>query len=159
MNSKQVRHAKIREMLQAANIRTHEEMAEALQWQQIEVSQSTLSKDLRELGVVRVPRPDGGFRYGLGNDVGATLRDQHILERELTDFLVEIDRADNIAVIKTVSGHAQSLCEALDRIGWQELMGTIAGENTIFALTRTAQQAEAVVARILAITGAGQGSR
>lgn len=159
MNSKQVRHAKIKEMLLEANISTHEEMAEALQRQQIEVSQSTLSKDLRELGVVRVPRPDGGFRYGLGNEVGATLRDQHILERELSDFLVEIDRADNIALIKTVSGHAQSLCEALDRIGWQEPMGTIAGENTIFVLTRTAQQAQAVVERIVAITGTGYGSR
>ncbi len=159
MNSKQVRHAKIKEMLQEANIRTHEEMAEALQRQQIEVSQSTLSKDLRELGVVRVPRPDGGFRYGLGNEVRATLRDQHILERELSDFLVEIDQAENIAVIKTVSGHAQSLCEALDRIGWQELMGTIAGENTIFAVTRTAEEAESLVERILAITGARFGGR
>ena len=153
MNSKQVRHGKIKEMLREANIRTHEEMAAALHAEQIDVSQSTLSKDLRELGVVRLPRPDGGFRYGLGKDVGATLRDQHILERELADFLINIDRAENIAVIKTVSGHAQSLCEALDRIGWQELMGTIAGENTIFALTRTAQQAQAFVARVQAITG------
>lgn len=158
MNSKQLRHAKIKVMLQEANIRTHEEMAEALHREQIDVSQSTLSKDLRELGVVRIPRPDGGFRYGLGKEVGATLRDQHILERELSDFLVEIDRADNIAVIKTVSGHAQSLCEALDRIGWPELMGTIAGENTIFVLTRTSQQAESVVARIRETTGAGHAS-
>ena len=152
MNPKQVRHTKIKELLREANIRTHEEMAGALQREHIDVSQSTLSKDLRELGVVRVPRPDGGFRYGLP-EVGATLRDQHILERELSDFLLKIDRAENITVIKTVSGRAQSLCEALDRIGWQEVMGTIAGENTIFVLARTARQAEVVVGRILSITG------
>ena len=152
MKSKQVRHTRIKELLREANIRTHEEMAQALQRDQIDVSQSTLSKDLRELGVVRVPRPDGGFRYGLP-EVGATLRDQHILERELSDFLLGIDRAENIAVIKTVSGHAQSLCEALDRIGWREVMGTIAGENTIFVLARTSSQAEALVRRVLATTG------
>ena len=117
MSVKQVRHDKIRRLLQGAPIDTHENLAEALRGERIQVSQSTLSKDLRELGVVRVPRPDGGFSYTLP-EVGSTLRDRHILERELQDYLLNVDRADNMLVVKTVSGHAQSVCEAIDRIGW-----------------------------------------
>ncbi len=152
MRSKQARQARIRELLLEEIIETHEKLAEALQLQHIEVSQSTLSKDLRELGVVRMPRPDGGFRYSLP-ETGATLRDQHILERELRDYLVHVDRAQNLVVVKTLSGHAQSVCEAIDRIGWPEIMGTIAGENTIFMVSRTPEEAEAAVRYMAEING------
>ena len=152
MRSKQARQTKIRELLQKEVVETHERLGEVLLRHNIEVSQSTLSKDLRELGVVRVPRPDGGFRYALP-EAGATLRDQHILERELRDYLVHVDRAQNLVVVHTLSGHAQSVCEAIDRIGWTELLGTIAGENTIFVASRTSEEAEAVVQRIAAVSG------
>ena len=154
MKTKQLRQAKIRELLHSNHIQTHERMAEALQRQNIEVSQSTLSKDLRELGVVRVPRPDGGFRYALP-EVGATLKDRRILERELQDFLVEMDRAANMVVVKTASGHAQSVCEAIDRMAWPEVMGTLAGENTIFIVSKTGRHSEQLVRRIDAISHQG----
>jgi len=152
MRSKQVRQARIRELLQRLDVETHEKLAEVLQGEAIEVSQSTLSKDLRELGVVRVPRPDGGFRYTLP-EAGATLRDRHLLARELRDYVSEVDRADNIVVVRTASGHAQSVCEVIDRSEWPELMGTIAGDNTIFLLARTATEAETVVRRMAASSG------
>ena len=147
MKAKRVRHAKIKELLERDHVDTHQKMATALAVMEIEVSQSTLSKDLRELGVVRVPRPEGGFRYALGG-VGATLHDRRILERELQDYLLEVDRVGNMALLKTVSGHAQSVCEAIDRMGWEEVMGTLAGDNTIFALTRTPEAAARFVALI-----------
>ena len=151
---KQLRHAKIRQLLQGAPIDTHEKLAGALRGESIQVSQSTLSKDLRELGVGRVPRPDGGFSYTLP-EAGSTLRDRHVLERELQDYLVSVDRADNLLVVKTVSAHAQSVCEAIDRIGWPQVMGTIAGDNTIFMVAKTAGEAVALVGLLAEITGDG----
>ena len=152
MRSKQGRQARIRELIQAETIDTHEKLAEALQGQNIAVSQSTLSKDLRELGVVRIPLPDGGFRYTLP-ETGGTLRDQHILERELQDYFIGAEVAQNLVVAKTLSGHAQSVCEAIDRIGWPEIVGTIAGENTIFIAVRTAVDAALLIQRMSEISG------
>jgi len=152
MRGKQVRQTRIRELLQEEIIETHEKLAEALQRQGIEVSQSTLSKDLRELGVVRVPLADGGFRYTLP-EAGATLRDRKILERELRDYLANVDQAQNLIVVKTLSGHAQSVCEAIDRIGWPENVGTIAGENTIFIAARTPEEAASLAQRISQVVG------
>ena len=152
MRHKQVRQARIRELLHDEAVDTHEKLAEILHRQGIEVSQSTLSKDLRELGVVRVPQAEGGFRYTLP-DSGATLRDRHILERELQDFLVQAEQAANLVVVRTLSGHAQSVCEAIDRIGWDEVVGTIAGENTIFIATCSESAAGAVTGKIAFVCG------
>ena len=152
MRSKQARQTKIRELLQEEAVETHEMLAEVLLRRGIEVSQSTLSKDLRELGVVRVPSADGGFRYTLP-DSAATLRDRRILERELRDYLVNVEQAHNLLVVKTLSGHAQSVCEAIDRIGWSESVGTIAGDNTIFIATRGPDDAELLRRRIAAEIG------
>ncbi|MEE3258968.1 MAG: arginine repressor [Candidatus Latescibacterota bacterium] len=155
MRNKQARQTRIRELLFEEAVDTHEKLAEVLEQQGIEVSQSTLSKDLRELGVVRVPQAAGGFRYTLPES-GATLRDRHILERELQDFLVQAEQAANLVIVRTLSGHAQSVCEAIDRIGWEEVAGTIAGENTIFVAARSERDAAAVVKKISAVCGEGK---
>ena len=152
MRNKQMRQTRIRELLYQRAIDTHEKLAEILQQQGIEVSQSTLSKDLREIGVVRVPQADGGFRYTLP-EAGSTLRDLHILERELQDFLVQAEQVINMVLVRTASGHAQSVCEAIDRIGWAEVAGTLAGENTIFIVTRSEQDAGELVDKINAVCG------
>lgn len=150
MRNKQMRQTRIRELLSSKAIDTHEKLAEVLQQQGIGVSQSTLSKDLREIGVVRVPQANGGFRYTLP-EAGATLRDLHILERELQDFLVQAEQVINMVLVRTASGHAQSVCEAIDRMGWAEVAGTLAGENTIFVVTRSQRDAATLVAKIDAV--------
>ena len=152
MRNKQARQTRIRELLFERAIDTHERLAAVLQELNIEVSQSTLSKDLRELGVLRVPQADGGFRYTLP-DSGATLRDRHILERELQDYLLQAEQAASMVVIRTLSGHAQSVCESIDRIGWDEVAGTIAGENTIFVAARSEADAANVLAHLSEICG------
>lgn len=150
---KQTRHTRIRELLRRERIDTHEAMARALSRQDIAVSQSTLSKDLRELGVLRVPQADGGFRYCLPEANGPAAPDPGVLERELRDCTTELDRAGHMIVLKTLSGHAGAVCEALDRMAWPEVVGTLAGENTIFAVARTSVQAEAVLGRLGELTG------
>jgi transcriptional regulator of arginine metabolism len=152
MNAKKTRQGKIRELLRSEHIDTHECLAEALARQDIDVSQSTLSKDLRELGVVRVPRADGGFRYSLP-ETGSQLTHPGIFERELRDYVTQVDRAGNMTVIKTLSGHAQAVCEAIDRLQWPQVMGTLAGENTIFVVSRTAAEGRAVAQRVSGLAG------
>lgn len=147
------RHAKIRELLQAESVDTHSRLAALLARQGLVVSQSTLSKDLRELGVVRVPGPEGGFRY-MPADATATLRDRRLLERELREYQVGMRPAGSLLILHTTAGHAQSVCEAIDRMGWPEIVGTIAGENTIFVATESAEQAEALGRRIATIQSA-----
>ena len=99
-----------------------------------------------------MPQADGGFRYTLP-EAGSTLRDLHILERELQDFLVQAEQVINMVLVRTASGHAQSVCEAIDRIGWAEVAGTLAGENTIFIVTRSEQDAAKLVDKINAVCG------
>jgi transcriptional regulator of arginine metabolism len=147
MANKQQRQTKIRELLQQERLATHEKLAAALRLQKIQVSQATLSKDLRELGVVRVPSADGGFRYTMPES-GTTMRDRRILERELADYLISAERAQNLVVIKTSAGHAQSLCAAIDQMEWEEIMGTIGGDDTILVITPTAKAGDAVLFRL-----------
>jgi len=142
----------IRQVLRDGRIDTHERLAQVLGQHGIDVSQSTLSKDLRELGVVRIPRLDGGFRYSL-SDNGIQHADRHVLERELRDYVTEVNCAINIVVIKTLSGHAQAVCEAVDRMEWPEVMGTLAGENTIFVISRTPTESKGVCGHLVTLTG------
>ena len=146
-SAKQTRQARIQERLRSEQIETHEGLAQALLREGIEVSQSTLSKDLRELGVVRLPRFDGGFRYALP-DGGRGVQGRQIVERELRDCVLQVDTAGNITVILTLSGHAQAVCEAVDRMDWPEVMGTLAGENTMFGLCGTPAQARGLASRV-----------
>jgi transcriptional regulator of arginine metabolism len=152
MRSKQTRHAKIRELLQSQIIGTHEKLAAVLHDQRIEVSQSTLSKDLRELGIVRVPLADGSFRYTLPES-GTTRRDHHILERELRDFMVSVERASNLLVVKVLPGRAQSLGAAVDSMEWDEVMGTIGGDDTLLVICSDEARAEELRGRIGALSG------
>ena len=152
MKEKELRQTRIRELLQGADLENHEMLAAALRRRGIQVSQSTLSKDLRELGVVRMPRPEGGFRYAVP-EAGATPRDLHLLERELRDYQVRAVRAQNLVVVKTLAGHAQSVCAAIDRMEWSEILGTLGGEDTIFIVAQTNQEAEVLLQRLRQITG------
>ncbi|MBI2503213.1 MAG: arginine repressor [Candidatus Latescibacteria bacterium] len=152
MKGKELRQARIRELLQDTDLETHQMLATALRRRGIQVSQSTLSKDLRELGVVRMPRPEGGFRYAVP-EAGAAPRDLHLLERELRDYQVRAVRAQNLVVVKTLAGHAQSLCAAIDRMQWSEILGTLGGEDTILIIAPADQDAEALLQRLREITG------
>ena len=116
-----------------------------------EVSQSTLSKDMKELGVVKVPAEGGGFRYVLG---GRFVPHKALtLERALTEFLVEFHDAGHLLVLKTTAGHAQGVAAALDSTRWEFILGTVAGDDTILVVCKTAEEAQQVMSRIRKIMG------
>lgn len=141
MTEKQKRQQKILEVIGAQAIGRQEGLSDALKAIGIETTQSTLSKDIKELGIVKAPDGAGGFQYqvpSVGEPIGrAMLKGDALLRRELRDFVVLVDGAGHTAVVKTVTGHAQGVCEAIDQVSWPEVVGTLAGENTIFILCRS----------------------
>ena len=153
MNEKRERQRRILAVIASRAIGTQRALNDALRAAGISTTQSTLSKDLKQLGIVKAPDGAGGLsyqapagesrRYGSGSD---------LLARELRDFVVETGGAGHTLVLKTMTGHAQGVCEAIDRAGWTEVVGTIAGENTIFILCQSVEKRELLKERILEIS-------
>ncbi len=141
--TKTQRQAAILATISRASIRTQEDLAEALRRRGVEASQVTLSRDLRELGVFKTGE---GYREpGLQpTQEGATP-----LAAVLHQFLTEAIPAQNLVVLKTRPGGAAALALAIDRAHWPEIIGTVAGDDTILAVTASHKAAEAIAARLL----------
>ncbi|HCR19553.1 MAG TPA: arginine repressor [Candidatus Latescibacteria bacterium] len=152
MTEKARRHEQILALIRQEAIGTQEDLAKSLQESGILTTQSTLSKDIKELQVSKVPTGDGGFRYRIP-ETRSSLSGRGLFQRKLVDFVVGIDGAENMLVLKTITGHAQGVCEALDQAEWPEIVGTIAGENTIFVLCRSSEHREELGKRIAAFKG------
>jgi transcriptional regulator of arginine metabolism len=148
MTRKETRHAAIRELVSARQIGSQEEFKRLLAERGVQVTQATLSRDLRELGIVRAPG-DGGPRYALPEDL--TDADVPSLEVLLPQFFSHIDGVSELAVLHTLPGGAQPIAEALDAKGWGEILGTIGGENTILIVCRSGDARLALVDRLTAL--------
>ena len=109
----------------------------------IAVSQSTLSRDIQELGLAKA----GGF-YTVVDGEPAVLHSEGSLARIIREFMIDIDIAQNIVVVKTGPGHASTVSQALDEAGWPEWVGSIAGENTVFAVARSSKDAKKLEERL-----------
>lgn len=128
------RHSKIVELIGKYQIETQEELAEHLKRSGYHVTQATVSRDIRELKLTKVQGENGRQRYAVmqaKKDFG----EKYL--RILRDCFVSMDMAQNILVIKTVSGMAMAVAEALDVIGFHEIVGCVAGDNTIICAVRT----------------------
>lgn len=143
------RQALIREIVEAQSIQTQEELAEALRARGMMVTQATVSRDIREMHLLKVLAEDGGYRYAMmeRSDTGTSDR----LTRMLSDSVVEMDNAGNLIVVHTLSGSAHVAAEAIDNLKWPEIIGTIAGDNTILLIVRTGEEADAVMKRFRGI--------
>ncbi|MGC4807394.1 arginine repressor [Micromonospora sp. DT233] len=136
------RHARIVELIRAQAIRSQTELADLLAGDGVAVTQATLSRDLKELGAVTARGGDGRLLYVIPEDGHRPLRDAEAaparLIRLLRELLNEVDSSGNIAVLRTPPGAAQYLASALDRAGLSEVVGTIAGDDTILVVAREA---------------------
>ena len=128
------RHSKIVELIGKYEIETQEELAERLKQAGYKVTQATVSRDIRELKLTKIQSENGRQRYVVMQNQTA-FSDKYI--RSLKDGYVSRDMAQNILVIKTVSGMAMAVAEALDVIGFHEIVGCVAGDNTIMCAVRT----------------------
>lgn len=150
MHGRERRQQAILDVIGSQAIGRQADLGTALEEIGVHTTQSTLSKDIRDLGIVKVPSP-GGFRYQAAATVSDTQVTRGLLERELSDFVTAMDGAGHTLVVNTITGHAQAVCESIDQAGWDEVVGTIAGENTIFVLCRTEEKRDAVRERIEAV--------
>ena len=140
------RHAKIIELINKYNIETQEELAEYLNREGFKVTQATVSRDIRDLKLTKIPTNDGRQKYAIHQTAETGMSDKYI--RVLKDGYVSMDMAQNILVIKTVSGMAMAVCAAIDSMKWNEVVGSIAGDDTIMCAIRSVDDTIKVMDKI-----------
>ena len=134
------RHEAIIDLVNNQDINTQEELMENLQKQGFKVTQATVSRDIKELRIFKALGKDGKYRYSTG---GRNALDKtSVFESLFASSVEEVDSAENIVVIKTMTGMAQAVCMSLDNIDFENIVGTIAGDDTIFVLCRNLKATE-----------------
>ena len=134
------RHIKIREIIANRDIETQDELVEILRDMDYNVTQATVSRDIKELHLVKVPTNDGKYKYSLPAD--QRFNPQQKLKRTLIDSFVSIDHADNLLVMKTMPGNAHAIGALIDNLDWIEILGTICGDDTILIICRSKPAAD-----------------
>ena len=169
VTSRTARHARIVALLENRPVRSQAELARLLETDGVAVTQATLSRDLDELGAVKVRDADGDLVYAVpgeggdrtprpaGADTAGSVTAR--LSRLATELLVSIDAAGQMVVLRTPPGGAQLLASALDRADLQGVMGTIAGDDTVLVVTRTAKDGSAVADRLLGLARSHEPTR
>jgi transcriptional regulator of arginine metabolism len=151
MANKRERQATIRELIASRPVESQEELRKLLLQRGWDVTQSTLSRDLREMGVARVPTPDGTVRYAVAGT--ATEDGTPPLDALLPHLYTEIDGVGELIVLHTLPGGAQPIGVALDAEEWPEVLGTIAGDDTILVVCRSSAAREKVMRRLKSLAG------
>ena len=129
------RHAKIVELINKYQIETQDELAEYLNKAGFKVTQATVSRDIRDLKLTKVPAENGRQKYAVLQSTQNGMTEKYV--RILRDGFSSMDMAQNILVLKTVSGMAMAVAAALDAMNWNEIVGCIAGDDTIMCAVRT----------------------
>ncbi len=147
---KNARHEQILLLVEKYEIETQEELAERLNEAGFTVTQATVSRDIRQLQLRKIPSANGGFHYA----VGALGKEDLSLmyKRVLEDAYVSADCAGNLVVVHTVSGMAMAAAAAIDSLDWREVLGCIAGDDTIMIAVRSEEDGPEVVSRIRSVS-------
>ena len=132
---KTARHAKIIEIINKYNIETQEELADKLNEAGFQATQATVSRDIRELKLMKISENGERQRYVVFQNKEGWKSEKYI--RVLRDGFVSMDMAQNILVIKTASGMAMAVALALDELHWNEIVGCVAGDDTVMCAIRT----------------------
>lgn len=141
------RHIKIREMISNHDIETQDDLVELLKKANFNVTQATVSRDIKELHLVKVPMNDGRYKYSLPAD--QRFNPLQKLKRTLTDSFISIDYADHLIIMKTLPGNANAIGALIDKLDWEDLMGTICGDDTILIICRSKDVSADVSQRFL----------
>ncbi|SFE31299.1 transcriptional regulator AhrC/ArgR [Alteribacillus iranensis] len=141
------RHIKIREFISDHDIETQDELVDRLKKAGYNVTQATISRDIKELHLIKVPTVDGRYKYSLPAD--QRFNPLQKLKRSLIDSFVGIDQTDHLIVMKTLPGNANAVGALIDNLNWDEIMGTICGDDTILIICREKDQTDTLVNRFL----------
>lgn len=143
---KSKRHNKILEIINKRDIETQEELAEALRSDNFDVTQATVSRDIKNLKLLKVQNSNGRYKYVEPNKELNDINDK--LESILSNAAISVENVDKFVVVKTLTGSAMAVAEAIDTLFDTEVAGTIAGDNTIFILVRSLDKAEELVEKV-----------
>ena len=143
---KTIRQMAILDIIAKQDVETQEELAEALRARGIQVTQATVSRDIKELRLLKVLTPSGSYKYATADKAENGLSERFI--RMLAESLLSVAASNNLIVVKTLSGSANVAAEALDSLHWPEILGTLAGDNTILLIICSEAEAPDVVRRI-----------
>jgi len=147
---KYLRHAKILEIINQRDIETQEELTRALKEIGMNVTQATVSRDIKELRLIKQMSRNGRYKYASLASQESMLTDR--LVRLFKESIVSLDHAGNILVLRTIPAAAQAAASAIDAAGFDEVVGTIAGDDTIFVLIRQTEDVEEVKDRFRKLT-------
>ena len=143
---KRGRQEKIIELIEQYDIETQDELADRLRQEGFEVTQATVSRDIRELKLSKVPGYGGRHKYALLKHQEHQMAEKY--EGILREAFVSMDCAQNILVIKTVAGMAMAVGAAMDNLGWKEIVGCIAGDDTVMCVIRTSEETKALMGEL-----------
>ena len=142
---KSARHAAITQIIESRNIETQEALAAALQERGIRVTQATVSRDIKELHLIKVLSETGGYKYATLDKAEKGMNERFI--RMFSESVLSAVCANNLVVVKTLAGSAHVAAEAVDTLRWPEILGSIAGDNTILVICRSNDDALQVAER------------
>ncbi len=145
------RQAKILELIQRNDVETQEELSAYLVREGFQVTQATVSRDIRELKLTKIAMDNGKQKYAVITDADSGMMEKYA--RVLREGFISMDLAKNIVVIKTVSGMAGAVCAAIDAMKFQEMVGSIAGDDTIICIIRDDEEAVKIMKKLRKIVG------
>jgi transcriptional regulator of arginine metabolism len=145
--SKIQRHIKIRELITEKEIETQDDLVDRLKSLGYNVTQATVSRDIKELHLVKVPSTNGTYKYSLPADQRFNPLDK--LKRLIMDAFVKIDNASHFIVLKTLPGNAHAVGVLIDNLDWEEIMGSICGDDTCLIICKTETDAQVIKDRFI----------
>ena len=146
---KTTRQAKILELIQKKDVETQEELSAYLEKEGFQVTQATVSRDIRELKLTKISTDNGRQKYAVITDADSNMMEKYA--RVLREGFLSVDAAENIVVIKTVSGMAGgagAVAAAVDAMRMQEIVGSLAGDDTILCVIRTSDDAVHIMKKL-----------
>lgn len=133
-------------------VKTQSGLVTALRRAGVKVTQATVSRDIRRLGLVKVPTGVGGHRYQAPASLRPPAGDAEArLRRAFADYLVNVEEGSGLVLVKTTFGSAGAVAEAIDVAAWPEVAGTVAGDNTILVVPRQSAQSAVLLRRLRAL--------
>lgn len=150
MLSKEQRQRLVQDIVSRDNVSTQGDLVKRLREAGVEVTQATVSRDLNEMGLVRLPMGKGMHRYVVANVQNEQDLDQRLAQL-FQNFVYNVDRGENVIVVNTADGHAAGVAILLDRMRNNKIVGTLAGENTILVVGRTVAEAEELINEFTAL--------
>lgn len=143
---KSIRQKKILQIIENQVVSTQKDLADALIEAGFEVTQATVSRDIRELNLIKISVGENSSRYAAPQE--AVMVSEKKFEFVLREFVMDVDYSENIVVVKTAPANANVVAYALDNFTWKEVIGTVAGDDTILLVVKPKEAVAQIVKRI-----------